>query len=71
LLQALQKRPDADLRIWIVRCEGHEHADATHPLGLLCARRERPRPSTADERNETAPPRVKHRADPTVGPPHP
>src|SRR5262249_32048117 len=39
----------------IVPCEGHEHADAAHPLGLLCARRQRPRRrSTAKQRDELA-----------------
>jgi hypothetical protein len=28
----------------------HEHADAPHPIGLLRARRERPRRRTADKR---------------------
>ena len=34
----------------------HEHADAPHPLGLLRARRQRPRRRAADERDELAPP---------------
>ena len=34
----------------------HEHADAPHPLGLLRARRERPRRRrTAEQRDELAP----------------
>jgi hypothetical protein len=33
----------------------HDHADPPHPLGLLRARRERPRGCTAQQRNERAP----------------
>jgi hypothetical protein len=34
---------------------GHQHADAAHALGLLCARRERPRSCrTAEQRDERA-----------------
>src|SRR5262249_4428282 len=32
----------------------HEHADPSHPVGLLRARRERPRRRPADERDERA-----------------
>src|SRR5262245_39642180 len=32
----------------------HQHADAPHPLGLLCVRRERPRSSAAEQRDELA-----------------
>ena len=40
----------------IVRGECHEHADAPHPLGLLRARRERPRRRrAAEQRDELAP----------------
>jgi hypothetical protein len=35
---------------------GHQHADAPHALGLLCARRKRPCRHAADERDELAPP---------------
>jgi hypothetical protein len=41
----------------------HEHADATHPLALLCARRERPssyRRRTAKQRDELASLYVEH-----------
>src|SRR5262249_38860655 len=33
----------------------HEHANATHPLALLRARRERPRRRAAEQRDERAP----------------
>ena len=57
LLQPLQERRDAGLRFRIVRGCGHEHADAPHPLGLLRARRERPRRRrAAEQRDELAPP---------------
>ena len=56
LLQPLQERRDAGLRFRIVRGRGHEHADAPHPLGLLRARRERPRSRRATENTEKFPP---------------
>src|SRR4051812_38630034 len=40
---------DAGWRFAIVRRERHENADASHPLTLLRARRERPRRSRAAE----------------------
>jgi hypothetical protein len=43
LLQPLQESGDAGLPYRIVRCGIHEHANATHALALLRARRERPR----------------------------
>src|SRR6516225_3488979 len=53
----------ARLYLWISRREGHEHPDTTHPLGLLCARRERPRSRRATEqRDEVAPCSVPHRS---------
>ena len=56
LLQPLQERRDAGLTFRIVRGCGHEHADAPHPLGLLRARRERPRGRrAAEKRDELAP----------------
>src|SRR5262249_43366076 len=61
LLQSLLERREADLHARIVRSPGHEHADAAHLLGLLRARRERPRGCcAAEERNEFAPPHVWH-----------
>ena len=56
LRQRLQERPDAGLKFRIVRGCGQEHADAPHPLGLLRARRERPRRRrAAEQRDELAP----------------
>jgi hypothetical protein len=43
----LYERGEADLSFWIVRCEGHQHTDAAHPLALLRVPRERPRRRTA------------------------
>jgi hypothetical protein len=37
-------------------CCAHEHADATHMLGLLCAGNKRPGPRAAKECYELAPP---------------
>ena len=55
LLQALQERRDAGCVPDRPRpC--HEHADAPHPLGLLRARRERPRCRRATENTEKFPP---------------
>ena len=54
--QPLQERPDAGLTFRIVRGCGQEHADAPHALGLLRARRERPRRRrAAEQRDELAP----------------
>src|SRR5215472_11134988 len=55
LLQALPERRDAGFCLRITHGEWYEHADAPHPLGLLRARRERPRGRAADERDELAP----------------
>ena len=56
LLQPLQERRDAGLKFRIVRGCVQEHADAPHPLGLLRARRERPRSRrAAEQRDELAP----------------
>jgi hypothetical protein len=54
LLQPLQERCDACHGLRIVSGQVHKHADAPHPLGLLGARRERPRGCRA------APPRRGH-----------
>src|SRR5262249_8177814 len=52
----LRERRDLGERIRIVRAPAHEHADAPHPLGLLRARRERPRSRrAAEQRDEPAP----------------
>ena len=54
--QRLQERRDAGLTFRIVRGCGQEHADAPHPLGLLRARRKRPRGRrAAEKRDELAP----------------
>src|SRR5262249_10590800 len=46
----------AGLRLWVVGGQIHEQADATHPLALLRARRERPCcRRTAEKRDELAP----------------
>jgi hypothetical protein len=42
-LQSVQERCDAGLAYRMIFGERHKHTDASHPLGLLCARRERPR----------------------------
>jgi hypothetical protein len=52
----LVKRCEASLRFGIVCGEVHEHADASHALGLLRVRTERPRGSrSAEQRDELAP----------------
>jgi hypothetical protein len=43
LLQGLLERRDAGLAVWIVCGPVHEHANAPHPFGLLCACNKRPR----------------------------
>jgi hypothetical protein len=51
LLQGVCERRETDLYIRIV--PGTEHANASHALAMLRARRERPSPSrAAEERNE-------------------
>ena len=54
--QPLQERRDAGLIFRIVRGCGQEHADAPHPLGLLRARRERPRRRRTTQNTEKFPP---------------
>src|SRR5262249_49239065 len=55
--QCLEKRGDAGLSFRIVCGESIEHADAPHSLGLLRARRERPRGrGAAEQRDDLAPP---------------
>src|SRR5262245_5713550 len=56
LLQPLQERPNAGLKFHIVRSGGQDYADEPHPLGLLRARRQRPRRRRAEQRDEVAPP---------------
>src|SRR5262245_46112527 len=53
LLESLQERPDASLKFRIVRGCGQEHANTPRSLGLLRARRQRPRGCrTAEQRDE-------------------
>src|SRR5262249_20273477 len=55
LLQPLQERRIAGLVFRVARGEVREYSDTPHPLGLLCARRERPSGHrTADKRDELA-----------------
>ena len=57
LLQPLHEGRDAGLRFRLIGRRVHQHANATHSLGLLRARRERPSGCrAADERDELAPP---------------
>jgi hypothetical protein len=53
-LEAPHKRRNAGLRFRVVRIDGHEHADPSHPLALLRAHRERPRRRAAEQRDELA-----------------
>jgi hypothetical protein len=55
LLQALQECREASLALRIVRRQAHEHANASHLLRLLRARRERPRGRADEKRDELAP----------------
>src|SRR6516164_4111931 len=48
-LQGLLERCDLGLAEWIVCGQGQERANAPHPLGLLRARRERPRRHRANK----------------------
>src|SRR5262245_2050815 len=52
LLQPLLECREAYLVVLIVLGRGREHADAPHPLGLLRARRERPRHCRAAEQRD-------------------
>src|SRR5262249_20633112 len=57
LLQRLYERRGASLPFGTVSGKVHEHADATNPIGLLRARRERPRGCRAAKKEgELAPP---------------
>ena len=69
VLQPLPKRHDLVLRDRIACSQAHQHADLTHALGLLRARRERPRRRrAAKQRDELAPVAVGIRV--TSHPPH-
>src|SRR6516165_180681 len=52
LLQSLMESREARLTFRIIGGEIHEHADAPYPLGLLRARRERPRDGCAGEQRD-------------------
>jgi hypothetical protein len=52
---ASKERRVAGLTFRIVRGRGVQHADPSHPVGLLRARRERPRSRAAEQRDEFAP----------------
>ena len=55
LLKSLPERRDAGLSFRVALGEGHQHADAPHAIGLLRARRERPRSRrAAEQRDELA-----------------
>jgi hypothetical protein len=55
LFQPLPECRKASLCLRIVLGEAHQHADPPHSVGLLCARRERPRcGSAAEQRDELA-----------------
>ena len=56
LLQPLQEGRDASLFFRIVCGPVQEHADATHPIGLLRARGERPRECCAAQSSYEVPP---------------
>src|SRR5262249_18120076 len=56
LLQFLQKGAKSGLSFGIVRGQRHEHADAPHAVGLLRARRQRPRRCRAAEKRDELPP---------------
>ena len=64
LLQPLQERRVAGLRVWIVRADAaREYTDAPHPLDLLRARCERPRGRRAAEKaNELTSPHIRTQA---------
>src|SRR5262249_13234906 len=53
--EPLREGCHASLSFAVVRSIRQQHADAPHPLGLLRARRERPRRSAAEKRDERAP----------------
>jgi len=55
LLESFPERRGAELSFRIVLGVEHQHADPPHALAPLRARRERPRGSAADERDELAP----------------
>src|SRR5262249_60340653 len=60
IFEPLHKGLYPTLRFHIVFSVPHKHADASHPLALLRARRQWPRRRTADERDDLAPPAARH-----------
>jgi hypothetical protein len=56
--QPLQERPEEGLILRIIRGCGQEHADASHPRGLLRARGERPRSRPAEYTDKFPPPHL-------------
>src|SRR5262245_15932291 len=54
-LESLTQRLKIKLCIRIVLSYAQQHADASHPLALLCAHRERPRRRAAEQADELAP----------------
>src|SRR5262249_16426079 len=54
-LQPLQERRQASFRFRMIGGRAHQYADAPYAIGLLRARRQRPRGSDAKKRNERAP----------------
>ena len=68
LLQPLQERRYSGLPFRIVLGQVRKHADATHSLRLLRARRERPcRRRAAEQRDEVAPPGDRDATRATIG----
>jgi hypothetical protein len=55
LLESLPERRSTKLPLLIIFRVKHQHADPTHLVGSLRARRERPRRSSANKRNKIAP----------------
>src|SRR6516164_4895261 len=75
--QPAQERSDARSAFRIVRGGAHEHADTSHLVGLLRARRQRPRRRAAQAANEISTiertarhvfPRLAGRHPPTLSP---
>src|SRR5438067_7128019 len=56
LLQSLYKHRQTALHLGVIRTKIREHADPPQAIGLLRARRERPRRRAAESHDERAPP---------------
>jgi hypothetical protein len=66
-LQPLHERRKAGVPFRIARSQRHERADASHPLGLLRARRQwQCHNSATDQRYEFTPPHAEHGASPPL-----